>query len=332
MTRMQDIADRLGISKGTVSKALNGTANISRDLQKIIIETAVEMGYTRLRRPKEEEQKLCVLIDNMGYQEPHQIGYDIILGFRQMAEPAGYTVEIVQVTNEIQCNVSYDEFMLQNNYKGAFAMGFPFSAAWTKDFRTSRTPTVLYDDYIIANPTMSYVGIDNNEGMELAVAHLKQLGHRKIGYLSTSLGSHIMQTRYKAFFRALRQAGLPADTSLGKRSLYLDECMGKLLPKLLDMGVTAIICCHDQMANATIMQCQQMGYQIPRDLSVIGFDDLPFCAYISPPLTTIRQDRIQLGKSAFYALNSLWNGVSISTLLLHAELVVRNSTGLRSSG
>lgn len=328
MTRMQDIADRLGISKGTVSKALNGTSNISEELQKSIVETAVEMGYTKkLRRQKKDEQKLCVLIDSIEYQEPHQFAYDIILGFRQMAEPAGFTVDVVQVDAKLQRTTPYDVYMLQNNYKGAFAMGFALTAAWMTDFRTSHTPTVLFDNYIIANPAMSYVGVDNNEGLELAVSHLKQLGHKKIGYLSTALGSHVMQVRHRAFFRALRQAGLNTDPALARSSLYINECMAKHLPRLLDMGVSAIICCHDQMANAAVVQCQQLGLHVPRDISIIGFDDLPFCAYTSPPLTTIRQDRILLGKSAYYALDSLMNGVSIGTLLLHAQLIVRGSTG-----
>lgn len=328
MTRMQDIADKLGISKGTVSKALNGTANISEELQKTILETAVEMGYTKkLRRQKDEEQKLCILINDIEYQEPHQFAYDIILGFRQMAEPAGFTVDIIQLNDKLQRTTPYDVFMLQNNYKGAFAMGFALNTAWMNDFHTSHTPTVLFDNYIIANPAMAYVGIDNNEGMELAVSHLKQLGHRKIGYLSTALGSHVMQVRHKAFFHSLRQAGLSAEPALARSSLYIDKCMGTHLPRLLDMGVSAIICCHDQMANAAILKCQQLGYRVPKDISIIGFDDLPFCAYTSPPLTTIRQDRIQLGKSAYYALDSLMNQVSIGTLLLHAQLIVRNSTG-----
>ncbi|MEI3219258.1 MAG: LacI family DNA-binding transcriptional regulator [Lachnoclostridium sp.] len=328
MTRMQDIADKLGISKGTVSKALNGTANISEELQKTILETAVEMGYTKkLRRQKGEEQKLCILINDTEYQEPHQFAYDIILGFRQMAEPAGFTVDIIQVTDKLQRTTPYDVFMLQNNYRGAFVMGFALSTAWMKDFHTSHTPTVLFDNYIIANPTTAYVGIDNNEGMELAVSHLKQLGHKKIGYLSTALGSHVMQVRHKAFFHALRQAGLSTEPTLARSSLYIDKCMGTHLPRLLDMGVSALICCHDQMANAAVLKCQQLGYHVPKDISIIGFDDLPFCAFTSPPLTTIRQDRIQLGKSAYYALDSLMNQVSIGTLLLHAQLIVRNSTG-----
>ncbi|MDO4336613.1 MAG: LacI family DNA-binding transcriptional regulator [Eubacteriales bacterium] len=328
MARMQDIADKLGISKGTVSKALNGTANISEELQKKILETAVELGYTKkLRRQKDTEKKLCILIDNMEYKETHHFAYDIILGFRQLAEPAGYTVDVVQVTDKLQKDTPYDVFMIQNNYIGAFVMGFNFATPWMKDFHTSKIPAVLYDNYVFDNPTVAYVGVDNNEGMTLAVSHLKQQGHKSIGYLSAALGSHIMQARHKAFFHALRQAGLNADRTRARSTYMIAECVEKYLPKLLEMGVTAIICSHDQLANAAMLQCQQLGYHVPEDISIIGFDDLPFCAYTAPPLTTIRQNRIQIGKSGFHVLESLINQISIGTLLLHAQLIIRSSTG-----
>ena len=261
----------------------------------------------------------------MEYQEPHQFGYEIILGFRQMAEPAGYTVDIVPVTEKLQKSSSYDAFMLKNDYLGSFVLGFSLSDPWMKDFHTSHTSTVLYDNYVMANPHIAYVGIDNNEGMELAVAHLKKLGHKKIGYLSHALGSHIMQVRHKAFFAALRQNGLKTDPTCAGASYYTSQCMEKHLPRLLKMGVTAVICSHDQIANAALVQCQQMGLKVPADVSIIGFDDLPICAYTSPPLTTVRQERVQLGKSGYYALESLMNHVAIGTLLLHARLVVRLS-------
>lgn len=331
MATIQDIADRLGISKGTVSKALNGASDISETLQKSVLETAVEMGYSKLRRPG-GIRKLCILIENMEYQEPHQFGYEILLGFRQMAEPAGYTVDIVPVTEKLQKSSSYDAFMLKNDYLGSFVLGFSLSDPWMKDFHTSHTPTVLYDNYVMANPHIAYVGVDNNEGMELAVAHLKKLGHKKIGYLSHALGSHIMQVRHKAFFAALRQNGLKTDPTYAGASYYISQCMEKHLPRLLKMGVTAVICSHDQIANAALVQCQQMGYRVPSDVSIIGFDDLPICAYTSPPLTTVRQERVQLGKSGYYALESLMNQVAIGTLLLHASLVVRSSTGEARKG
>ena len=122
-----------------------------------------------------------------------------------------------------------------------------------KDFHTSRTPTVLYDNYISANPNIAYVGVDNNEGMELAVSHLKLLGHKKIGYLSGALGSHVMQVRHKAFFQALRQNGLQSDPTYAGSSYYITECLEKHLPRLLAMGVTAIICSHDLIANTVMI-------------------------------------------------------------------------------
>lgn len=329
MTTIQDIADKLGISKSTVSKALNDAPDVSETLRKQILETAVELGYTKLRRYKKAVNKLCIIIqrDNIEFEEPHHFGYDIVMGFRQMAEPAGYEVSVVPVDVNLQRSVSYDAFMLQHDFAGAFLLGFSLGEPWMKDLHSSRTPAALYDNHIIGNPMTTYVGIDNDEGMYLAISYLKKLGHRKIGYISSALGSHIMQVRHRAFFQAMRSHGLKADPSFAGCSYYLSECMEKHLPRFLDMGMTAIICCQDTFASAAITQCRQLGYRIPDDISIIGFDDIPLSAYTDPPLTTVRQDRIQLGKSGFDALRVLMNNVAIGTILLHPELIVRQSTG-----
>ena len=329
MTTIQDIADKLNISKGTVSKALNNAPDISEALQKQILETAVELGYTKLRRYKNAKRRLCIIIqkDNIQYEEPHQFAYEIVMSFRQMAEPAGFEVEVIPVDVDAQNQIAYDVFMLQNDYSGSFVLGFSLNEPWMKDFETSRTPALLYDNHIVGNPNISYVGIDNVEGMELSVSHLKDLGHQKIAYLSSALGSHIMQVRHRAFFQAMQHHGLKADASHAGCSYYLSECMEKHLPRFLDMGMTAVICCQDTFASAAITQCQQFGYRVPQDISIIGFDDLPMCPYTSPPLTSVRQDRIELGKSGYYALSSLMNQVSIGTILLHAQLVKRGSSG-----
>ena len=329
MTTIQDIADKLGISKGTVSKALNNAPDISETLQKQILETAVELGYTKLRRYKNSAKRLCILVqkDFIQYEEPHHFAYDIVMGFRQMAEPEGYELEIVSVNADRQRAESYDVFMLQKDSSASFVLGFSLNDPWMEDFRTTRTPTVLYDNQIHDNPSIAYIGIDNEEGMELAVSHLKALGHEKIGYLSSALESHIMQVRYDAFFQALRRHGLDDSPELAGCSFFLTKCMDRHLPRLLDMGVTAVVCGQDTIANAALVQCQQMGRRIPEAVSIIGFDDIPICPYTSPPLTTIRQDRINIGKCGYYAAMSLLNGVSIGTILLHAQLIVRNSPG-----
>src|SRR5699024_319067 len=127
----------------TVSKALNGAPDISETLRKTILDTAVEMGYSRLRRPKTDAKKFCIITENIEYEEPHQFGYDFVIGFRQMAEPLGYLVDVIPVTHKFQKDIPYDVFMLQKDYMGALVLGFSLDDPWMKDFETSHTPTVL---------------------------------------------------------------------------------------------------------------------------------------------------------------------------------------------
>jgi len=87
------------------------------------------------------------------------------------------------------------------------------------------------------------------------------------------------------------------------------------------------MCSHDILAHSVMIHCRERGLRIPEDISILGFDDIPLCRYTTPPLSTIRQNRSALGKSAFYAMSSLLNKVAISSLLLHPELVARGSCG-----
>ena len=327
MTTIADIGKRLGVSKSTVSKALNNAPDISETLRKTIVETAVEMGYSKLRQNKKEQKKLCILVENMDYTNELHFGYQIIIGFRQLAEPAGYQVDVIPLDTAMQRSMGFAAFMLQHHYPGAFNLGMALNDPWMNDLQTSRTPSVLFDNYIPEKPATCYVGIDNSEGMNLAVKYLKYLGHRKIGYLSTSLGSYITQVRHRTFFSALRKNGLKSDPRLAGISFHVSECVQKHVPKLIEQGVTAIICCHDQMANAAMVQCREAGLKIPEDISIVGFDDLPICAYTEPPMTTVRQDQLLLGKCGYQALESLLEGVPVGTLLLHASLVERQSCG-----
>lgn len=325
MATIEDIAKKLNVSKGTVSKALNGAPDVSETLRKAVLETAVELGYSRSLRKKGAKQ-LCLFIENMAWSAPGDFGYDIVTGFRKIAEPAGFLVKEVPLDEAMQKQISYDEYMLQYNYVGAFFLGLSFSDVWLRQLHTSHTPAVLLDNYVKANPTTCYVGVDNNEGMDLAVSYLQNLGHRRIGYLSGGLGSYVNQVRFSAFFQALRKHNLPHDHALAGSDYFFSDCLQKHLPQLLQQQVTAILCSHDLLAHTVMLRCQELGLRVPEDISIIGFDDLPLCAYTMPPMTSIRQDRTQLGKSAFYALSSLLAGVPIGTLLLHAQLIVRQSS------
>lgn len=326
MTTINDIAAKLGVSKSTVSKGLNNATDISDEMRKKILETAVELGYNN-KRMLNREKKLCILIENMDYATPNQFGYDILLGFRQMAEPDGWTVEIVPIDKDFQRSIPYGVFMIQNGYLGAFVLGFSLIDPWMKEFKTSKIPAVLYDNFIHNNPRIASVGCDSQEGFDQAVDHLFDLGHRKIGLISGPLESYVLKARYNAYINALSKHNLAIDDAYIGLGYFVSDSTRDHVQRMYNLGVTAIICSHDIRAISAITECMDRGIRIPEDLSIIGFDDLPMTDYTEPPLTTIRQDRLALGKTGYYAMSCLMNDVPISSVMLRAPLVVRSSTG-----
>ena len=324
MATLNDIAAKLGISKSTVSKGLSNASDVSEDLRKKIVEVAAEMGYSGRRTQK----RLCILVENMGYTEPNQFGYDLIAGFNQMASAEGWVVDVVPFTKEEQENASYSEFMARGGYQGALLLGFSLVDPWMKgEFRTAQIPTVLYDNCIPGNTFMASVGCDSKGGMEAAVRHLYELGHRRIGLLSGALDSYIMKERYNAFSSAMEKCGLEIYPELIGIGYFVAETTRKCLPKLIQAGATAILCSEDTRALAAYTDCVDRRIRVPEDVSIVGFDDLPISAYMNPSLTTIRQDQLALGKCGYYALSCLLNGVPIASILLRAPLIIRGSTG-----
>lgn len=326
MATINDIAAKLGISKSTVSKGLNNATDVSAEMKRKILETAVELGYTNKRMLK-KEQKICIFIENMDYHTPNQFGHDIVLGFKQMAELEGFIVDVVPVTANFQRMTPYGVYMIQQGYQASFVLGFSLLDPWMQEFRTVHIPTVLYDNYIKSNPYIASIGCDSQEGFELAVKHLIKLGHKKIGLISGPLDSYILKARYNAYLNALEKYGLEINENYIGLGYYVAESTRTYIPKLVEQGVTAILFSHDVRAISAITECEDRDIRIPQDLSIIGFDDLPMTAYTMPPLTTIRQDRIALGKCGYYAMFCLLNQVPIGSILLRAPLIVRESTG-----
>lgn len=326
LATLDDIAQELGISKSTVSKALNDAKDVSKRMKQAVLEKAVELGYSRSARTS-DAPRVAVFICNMEYTHPEDFGYEIVVGFRQAAEPAGFHVEIIPLDHNTQVQMRYDEYMVLGNYCGGLFLGLSLVDPWIREFPTCKTPTVLYDNHISGNPKITDIGVDNIEGIELACKYLRSLGHERIGYLSSALQAYVYRQRYDAFSHVMTENGLTGDESVMGNAYQINSCLTQHLPRLLENGCTAIICSHDVLANSVMLHCRDLGLRVPEDISIMGFDDIPLCRYTSPPLTTIRQNRPALGKSAFYALSSQLNGVALSTHLLHAELIRRGSCG-----
>lgn len=326
MATIKEIAEKLGVSISTVSKGLNGASDISIELRQTILDTAVEMGYVTKRMKKEEHRKLCVFIENMDYESANQFGYDIILGFKQAAYRDNWHVEVLPVTPQFQKQEKYDTFMLKNGYSGAFLVGFALQDEWMQQLPKTNIATTLFDNYIRKNPNVAYIGTDSFEGIDTAVEHLVRLGHSRIAFLNGSLHSMITEHRQQAFYDSMAAHHLTVDENLIANGYYVEESAKDFVPSFLENGATAIVCGNDLLAYGAIKECARCGYDVPKDVSIIGFDDLPPSAYATPALTTIRQERSELGKCGYMALHTLMNHVSVSKTLLRPQFIIRNST------
>lgn len=339
MVRQSDIADSLGITKSTVSKALSGATDVSDETRELVQQAALELGY-KGRGEKAREKKgarlaeqttrakgrLAVCVSSMAHTSPSDMGSMIYEGFRKAAERGGYTAHLIDMPASQQKALDYDRFMRVNEFDGAMLLGFSLNDPWTKNLKASEVPAALFDMRVADNVNTTYVGMDNDEAFMCAVKRLKQLGHSRIGYLSGAMGSYVFQARYGAFFKALEKNKLDSSRTLAGNSFYYTECLTKHLPRLLKQGVTAVMCSSDQLANSLLMYCAQSGIKVPDDLSVVGYDDLPISAFTSPALTTVHQDFSAIGEAGFVSLTYHFRGIPVSSFLLRPKLVERAST------
>ncbi len=325
MAVMDDIAKKLGVSRGTVSKALNGAPDVSERTRTAVAETAVELGYKRLPR-RGRTGRLCIFEGNMPCGKPGDAGWPLAMGFRKCAEPAGYETDVLPIADKSLRGESYDGFMMKNGYQGAFFVGTVLPGCWAEELSACRTPAVLYENRVRGSAAAATVGVDCEEAMSLTVEALRELGHRRIGCLSGPTAIELFRRRREAFYRALRLCGLESDPGAASYS-DTDEELERRLSELLEWGCTALVCAHDRLAHAVMLRCAERGLDVPEDVSVTGFDDSPLCLYTTPSLASVRIDGEALGRSAFAALMCLREGVPVGTLLLRPEFVRRGSIG-----
>lgn len=328
MATIKDIAKKLGVSSGTVSKGLNGASDISESMRQSVLNTAIELGYKPKNMQGKTPLRLCVMVENMNYENVDQFGYEIISGFEQAAGRRNYEISIVPTNLSMQTQEQYDSFMLKNGYTAAFLLGFTLHDDYVKQLDSTTVPTVLLDHHIEDNPLVGYVGTDNYQGMKYIVNHLADLGHKRIAIYCGDESSMITERRFNAFKHHLWCNHIEGDEKLIAFGDYHLDQAAQIVPRFMENGATAIVCLSDAIAACVIRQLSSMGLRVPEDISVTGFDDIPLAAQLTPPLTTIRQNRVELGRSALILLDSLINNVPICRIELRPHFIERSSTAL----
>lgn len=329
---IKDVAKKAGVSVGTVSRAFNNYNDISEKTRNTILAVAEEMGYKPNMFSKNmngnRNFRVGMLIedyDNGALLNP--IVFETLMSFKNSASRYGYETIILSTTTDMQKSQDLARLFSERNLDGAFIMGIKISDDYYKQLTTIDYPCVLFD-VDVRNPKTSCVGIDNTKGAFMAVEHLIKLGHKKIAFINGHKDAFVSYERLDGYYLALKRYGIDADEKLIVHSDFTGKGAGDAVENLIKSGkeFTGLFCSSDLMAVGAMEALENLGYRVPEDVSVVGFDDITIAQYTSPKLTTIRQDREKIGESAANILISLINGQVFDRVLVTPELIIREST------
>ena len=173
-----------------------------------------------------------------------------------------------------------------------------------------------------------FVGCDNRRGGYLAAQHLLELGHRRIAFLGdVSDDCPELQDRYFGYCKALREAGIRVDPSLQAPANPAERSGYQAARELIERGgaFSAVFCSSDLSALGAIHALKDEGVKVPADVSVVGFDDIPLVTYVTPALTTVRQNTAKAGAIMVDTLLRLTREQTVRSQLIEPELIVRGS-------
>ena len=331
MTTLDAIAAEVGVSPATVSRALRGKNGVSAAVRQRVLVAAEAAGYVASKR------NTGIDTDVVGLVVP-ELDNPVFPAFVQRMQTLlvqqGYTPI---VGSQFTPGVSEDEWvelMLGRSMAGLVVvsgMHADTTAPPDRYLRLRRlgVPLVLVNGFV-PDLDATFIAVDDATAVQMALQHLGTLGHRLVGLA-------VGPERYTPVVRkveALRRfvaahAGDDPFTGVVEHSLFTIEGGQAAGRRLIEAGVTGILCASDPMALGVIRAARAMGLSIPRDVSVIGFDDSPVNAFMDPPLTSLRQPVGNMASVAITALvEQLRTGQHPSTEYLFApELVVRGTTG-----
>ncbi|WP_078551703.1 LacI family DNA-binding transcriptional regulator [Bacillus alkalicellulosilyticus] len=332
MTTIYDIAKKTGFSITTVSRALNNYTDVSEKTKKKILEAVEEMGYypnnvARSLTMKKTFTIGVIFVEDLGIGMKHPFFGGVIESFKQQVEKVGY--DVIFLSKHLGGEEkSYIQHALHRGVDGVVIFSSEKDDIEVQKLIDSSLPTVVIDLY---SKKSSVVYSDNVHGSELAVQHLYDLGHRKIAHIYGHQASFAGLERLKGFYSAVKKLGLTIPDSYIVDGHYFSYEKGySAMETLLSLEdrPTAVFVAGDLMAIGAISAIRTFGLQVPDDISIIGFDDIELAKYITPALTTIKQNTDLIGESAADALlnqidkkNKVYTAVTIPV-----ELVIRDST------
>jgi LacI family transcriptional regulator len=327
LTTMATIADEVGVSVTTVSKVLNGRADVAEETR-ARVEASLERH--RYRRRGRRSPVPGGQLDLVLHEFDTAWTMEIIAGVEAVRGTAGVDVVLSQLGGEHHPGAAWLEGVLARRPLGiVFALCSP-TEEQQEQLRRRRIPFVLVDSDSATSASVPTVGSNNFNGGLLATRHLLELGHRRIAVISGPSDVLCSRARVAGFQFAHEEAGVPVDPALvhyGNFHASAGERIGTQLLAGADRP-TAVFAGSDYQAMGVLRAAREAGLSVPRDLSVVGYDNVPMSAWCAPALTTVTQPVRDMAGTAARMLLDLSRGQILTTprVDLVTELMIREST------
>jgi LacI family transcriptional regulator len=330
---LKDVAREAGVHPGTASRALNveTRALVNEGTARRVLETAERLGYrpNPIARGLKTSRSYTVGVLIPDLLNP--LFPPIVRGIQDRLEEAAYTPLIANTDNDPDRERADFEAMRARHVDGLITATARRDHGLPAGLEDVPLPVVLVNRRL-EDGTRPSVVADDRKGIRLAVEHLLALGHRRIAHLAGPQQLSTGYLRHQGFVEALHDAGIEADPELVLAGDAFIESEGeRLCAQLLDSGreFTAIVAANDLMALGCYDVFAERGIECPGEISVVGFNDMPFADRFRPPLSTIRLPHYAMGAKAGELLLELLAdpGTEPVQLMLEPELVVRESTG-----
>ncbi len=322
---IQDVAKTAGVSVSTVSRVLNGRVDVASDTQGRILTVIDNLGYTTNLAARSMRSQKKNLIGLIMPDIAYPFAIEVMKGVNRAIAESDFDLLVYTTGDVRKSGRAFHEQKYVSLLTNSISDGVVIVAPVAGEFNID-APIVSIDP-LASNPNYPSVHATNYQGAVDAMEYLLGLGHKRIGYISGRVELESSNRRLMGYRTALEKAGIPIDEKLIASGDYTTVTGVNGARKLLGLEnpPTAIFSSNDQMAMGVFQVAQEMGLQIPEDLSVIGFDNISESKYMG--LTTVDQFISEMGYVATHMLLKLINGSSIDeqTYKMQTQLVVRTS-------
>jgi len=322
---LQDVAAAAGVSPSTVSRVLNNSENVKPVIREDVRKAAEKLGYRKVHKhtQKKPDKKVIGLIipDIMNPFFPA-----LIKGIQNTAHFQDYNIILCDSENDSDVAEEQLRQLMNSHIKGLIFISSSVDHPLGERLLQLSVPVVFLDRKIDSGE-INYVGSENSEGAYNAARYLLSLGHKKILYLAGAGVLSTEQERFAGFRKALTEEGIPVDSDYILTCRYSKELAFEQVNEWLSRKreITAVFASDDLMAYGALQALTQNGIRCPEDVSVMGYDDLPFSDLLS--LTTVSQPAYQMGQNAVLLMLDLINKrkTGPQEIILPNSMIIRNT-------